>query len=241
MADYLLLTERQQKLYETIAAAARRGAVCPTNKAIAADSGLVSASAVADALGRLQRKGKVRVERFNRARVVHLPELGLSTAIPSVASPRGLAPHWRERLPGVPLPEPAKRQAFFHPPASWRLNPKPLVWAPSSCQYIAGEPSAKDSVKCGKPLRPGSSYCAEHHALCNRPAPPSREAVAERGGQGARVKKVSGTKHDSGTLLSSEDRGQVRGRGRPRSLARGPWQAPGETVAGQTGVAAIRP
>jgi SOS-response transcriptional repressor LexA len=95
MADYLLLTERQQRLYDSIAAAARRGEVCPTNKAIAAASGLVSASAVADALGRLQRKGKLRVERFNRARVVHLPELGLKTATPPVASPRGLAPHWR--------------------------------------------------------------------------------------------------------------------------------------------------
>jgi len=111
MADYLLLTERQQRLYDSIAAAARAGEVCPTNKAIAAASGLVSASAVADALGRLQRKGKVRVERFNRARVVHLPDLGLATATPPVASPRGLAPHWRERLPGVPLPEPAARAA----------------------------------------------------------------------------------------------------------------------------------
>lgn len=194
MADHSLLTERQQRLYETIAEAARAGAVCPTNRAIAAASGLVSASAVADALGRLQRKGKVRVERFNRARVVHLPELGLATATPPVSSPRGLAPHWRERLPGVPLPEAAARQSFFNPPAAWRLQPEPLVWAPSSCQYIAGDPSADDSVKCGKPLRLGSSYCEAHHALCTRKDPRRAETATAARAKGEETPPKAATR-----------------------------------------------
>jgi SOS-response transcriptional repressor LexA len=169
----MLLTERQQRLYDTIAAAARSGVVCPTNRAIAAASGMVSASAVADALGRLQRKGKVRVERYNRARVVHLPELGLATAQPAVASAMGLEPHWRLRLPGQGLTRERvpQRLALFAPPAPWRLRPEPLTWRPSSCQYIAGEPSADDRVKCGRPLAPFSAYCVEHHRLCHRPVP----------------------------------------------------------------------
>jgi hypothetical protein len=38
------------------------------------------------------------------------------------------------------------------------------LWPPPRrCQWIAGEPSADDGCKCGRPVRPASSYCAAHH------------------------------------------------------------------------------
>ena len=44
------------------------------------------------------------------------------------------------------------------------------VWAPRTCQFIEGSPSADDSCKCGKSVYETedgrSSYCEEHHAIC---------------------------------------------------------------------------
>lgn len=38
------------------------------------------------------------------------------------------------------------------------------------CQWIDGSPSADESCKCGRPVRPGSSYCDRHHELARIPA-----------------------------------------------------------------------
>ena len=161
------LTARQKALYETIKSAALAGEVCPTNREIAQRSGLASTSTVADVLGRLHRKGVVAVKRFNRARVVALPDLGIATAEPPARSALGHAPHWRDRPPGVsyqPTPEPS----VFPPPMPWRLKWRPQRWRPSTCQYFAGPPSTDEGAKCGKPVIGRSSYCARHHALCHR-------------------------------------------------------------------------
>lgn len=40
---------------------------------------------------------------------------------------------------------------------------------PHTCQYIARDPRV-DATKCGAPVRPGSVYCASHHARCYRKA-----------------------------------------------------------------------
>ncbi len=90
------LTATQQRLYNFILEAVTAGEVCPTNRAMAQRSGLVSASAVADTLGRLQRKGLISIKRYNRSRVVRLAD-GRQTAEPPAASPKGRWPHWRER------------------------------------------------------------------------------------------------------------------------------------------------
>ena len=37
-----------------------------------------------------------------------------------------------------------------------------------TCQFIAGDPRT-DQAKCGAQTTPGSSYCAEHDALCHVP------------------------------------------------------------------------
>ncbi len=91
----MVLSERQQAIYDTIKSAAIAGKVCPTNRMIAKLSGLASTSSVADAIGRLQRKGKLMVTRYNRARIVVFPDLDLATAEPPASTAMGQAPHWR--------------------------------------------------------------------------------------------------------------------------------------------------
>ena len=161
------LTPRQRRLLDIITKAARAGRVCPTNKTIAEMDGLASASAVADTISRLQRKGLIEVERFNRARIIYLPDLDLQTATPTSVSQAGQAPHWRDREPGVDYSyKPARRQRFFPPRPAWRRKWPWARWHPSRCQYYTG-PSEFDGVqRCGRPVVKGSPYCASHHTLC---------------------------------------------------------------------------
>ena len=161
------LTQRQQRLLEIIADAARAGRVCPTNKAIAEMDGLASASAVADAISRLQRKGVIEVERYNRARIVCLPDQGLVTAEPEVSSQAGQAPHWRDRKPGVDYSNNATRPRPFPPPAPWRKKWPWTRWYPARCQYLADPLGASRARKCGGPVVKGSPYCASHHLICH--------------------------------------------------------------------------
>ena len=161
----MALSERQQAIYDTIKLAAIAGRVCPTNREIAKVSGLASTSSVADAIGRLQRQGKLMVTRYNRSRIVVFPDLDLATAEPPASTGMGQAPHWRSRLPGVSyLPDPPP--PMFPPPAPWRLQWRPQRWQPKTCQFIEGAPSRDDSVKCGKAVAPSSPYCDSHRARC---------------------------------------------------------------------------
>jgi hypothetical protein len=54
-----------------------------------------------------------------------------------------------------------------------RLDPRD----PVGCRYIAGDPKGAWSY-CNRPQKPGSAYCAEHHALCRVPADDA-DALAE--------------------------------------------------------------
>lgn len=45
---------------------------------------------------------------------------------------------------------------------------------PKTCQWIEGEPSAFRNCKCGKPVKPGKSYCPEHFARATTGAPRHR-------------------------------------------------------------------
>ena len=208
------LTERQRKLYEEILKAAQAGKVCPTNREIAASSGLVSASAVADALGRLQRKGVVEVKRYSRARVVVFPAVGVSTGEPPELLRGKSVRHWSERrlrekqrlglsgsgigrtkpahlrapggqkeLPGDCVrakrtkPNGCENKQTSQPDcfSSKRANREAekragKLWQPKTCQFFEGEPRLGEEVKCGKPVKRGSSYCSRHHARCYIPA-----------------------------------------------------------------------
>jgi hypothetical protein len=52
------------------------------------------------------------------------------------------------------------------PPAS---SPKP-AWV-KECQYIEGDKVTPDAM-CREPVKAGSAYCPEHHALCFAPIRP---------------------------------------------------------------------
>ena len=58
-----------------------------------------------------------------------------------------------------------KRPGFGRYPS---LSPLAETRPPATCQWIEGEP--RERAFCGAPVKPGSSYCEEHHALCWRPA-----------------------------------------------------------------------
>jgi hypothetical protein len=68
--------------------------------------------------------------------------------------------------PAAPAPAPAPRV------------PLPLPSPHRTCQFIAADPRS-DPTKCGRPTRPGSSYCGEHHARCWVPLPKRGELAAE--------------------------------------------------------------
>lgn len=169
----MILTTLQECLYETVKAAAQAGEFCPTNRVLAERSGLVSASTVADALGRLQRKGLIEVRHRHARRVIQLPGLELGTAEPP-------PPPDKEDLASLRAPLLAARRAsererLFPAPKPWRKNPRFLHWRPATCQYIAGEPSTDDRIKCGAPVVPARAYCAEHLSLCVTVRPGRRE------------------------------------------------------------------
>lgn len=41
---------------------------------------------------------------------------------------------------------------------------------PQQCRYISGQKPYGDKPYCDDPTKPGSSYCAPHHAMCWVPA-----------------------------------------------------------------------
>lgn len=46
---------------------------------------------------------------------------------------------------------------------------RPLASAPKGCQWPLWGPDEKPTHQyCGSDVKPGSSYCAEHHAICYR-------------------------------------------------------------------------
>lgn len=79
----------------------------------------------------------------------------------------------RLNLPKRPSPIRAKKAK--RPPVAWGVHIAavraagdqarrltPLGPPPKHCQWIEGEPTANDSCKCGAPVLPEFSYCAEH-------------------------------------------------------------------------------
>ena len=163
----MVITALQERLYEAVKGAALAGETCPTNRALAQRSGLVSASTVADALGRLERKGLIEVRHVHGKRVIRLREMGIETAVPAPPSrcPRSAAMS-ESALADLRT---AERKRLFPEPAVSRALVRGQLWTPHACQYIAGEPTIDDDAKCGAAVRPGSAYCPFHHRLCHSP------------------------------------------------------------------------
>jgi len=81
----------EMMIYRALRDAADDGRPCPTADDL---SDLIGANAVATTVGvmqRLERRGPIQVERYQRARRVTIVETGAKTAEPANQSP-----HWRE-------------------------------------------------------------------------------------------------------------------------------------------------
>ncbi|MGE4528116.1 MAG: carph-isopro domain-containing protein [Rhodospirillaceae bacterium] len=93
---------------------------------------------------------------------------------------RGAIPRWR--FYEIRNSEPCRRDRRIALLLD-RLETEPAAERPEGphdpvgCRYIAGDPKGEWAY-CNKPLRPGSSYCAAHHALCRLP-PEDSAALAE--------------------------------------------------------------
>lgn len=91
-------TLTEQRLYDALVPIAAAGLPCPSNEELAELLG-VSISAPPGVLTRLEHKGLIQVERYQRSRVVTIVATGARTQ-----QPASTAVHWRDRPAGVPAP-----------------------------------------------------------------------------------------------------------------------------------------
>ncbi len=111
-----------ERLIETLTRIAREGKPCPTNDSLAEELYISRAGTIAKVMERAENAGLIRVESFQRGRIVTIVQLGISTSeIPRI-------PHWRTRS-GVkraatrrepPIPAPEKSFTFVsRDPCPW--------------------------------------------------------------------------------------------------------------------------
>lgn len=59
------------------------------------------------------------------------------------------------------------------------LKLRELPEGPTGCRYITGDPDGIFTKWCDAPMKPGSSYCSDHHSICWTPStPPSKKPFA---------------------------------------------------------------
>ena len=85
--------------YQAVFAAAEAGAPCPSADDLAEALGFRSVSGTVDVLHRLERRGLIKVDRYQRGRQVTIVSTGKKTAEPSCR-----VSHWRIARPPVPTP-----------------------------------------------------------------------------------------------------------------------------------------
>ncbi|ODP39268.1 hypothetical protein [Sphingomonas turrisvirgatae] len=107
-----LLSDNEAIIYRALDQAAREGRPCPANEELSALLGCSSDSTSPTIVTRLDRRGYIRVQRYQRSRQVTIIRTGMSTA-----EPASKAPHWRDRPKNIPAPAPdsikAKRPDTF--------------------------------------------------------------------------------------------------------------------------------
>lgn len=96
------LTENERIIYDALVMAANASAPCPGNDALNEMIGSGNDSEAPRLLGRLEVKGYIEREVFQRSRRVGIKATGKWTALPL-----NTAPHWRNRPKDVPAPAPA--------------------------------------------------------------------------------------------------------------------------------------
>jgi hypothetical protein len=86
-------------IFERLSAAAMAGEVCPTADELQEVTGVESVSTTVALMHVLEREGRIKVERYQRSRVVEIVSTGHATAAPA-----NQTPHWREKPRDVPSP-----------------------------------------------------------------------------------------------------------------------------------------
>lgn len=84
--------ERDREGLVILMRAANQGLPCPSNEHFCAALGFKSSSAVVYMMDRLQRRGLIKVQRFQRSRVVEIVLSGKKTA-----TPKNTTPHWQDK------------------------------------------------------------------------------------------------------------------------------------------------
>lgn len=93
------LSQSEQIVYEALFQAAEQCEPCPKNEDLAEMTGFNSLGGIADLVGRLEKKGLIEAERFQRTRQVRIVATDKWTA-----RPINTAPHWRNRPKEMPTP-----------------------------------------------------------------------------------------------------------------------------------------
>lgn len=91
--------EAKEAIFCRLSEAAQSGAMCPTADELVEISGVGSVSTTVAFMHILEDEGRIKVERYQRGRVVTITATGASTAAPSDTSP-----HWRQRPEELPTP-----------------------------------------------------------------------------------------------------------------------------------------
>lgn len=92
-------SETAELVMEVIRKAAGEGIQMPSNDDIAAELGLQGSSTVPGIVNRLEARGLIKVDRYQRSRRVTIVATGESTAMP-----KNTSPHWRQRPCNLPTP-----------------------------------------------------------------------------------------------------------------------------------------
>jgi hypothetical protein len=143
----VLTTQLLDDLYGWLAECAAGGRACPGNGEIARRYAFASVATAAKAVGRLEKQGRIAVQRGWTARQATIVATGASTAPIRQASREARKP-----------PQPGQRLVV--------TLPKARIVGPRGrqCQWIEGEPGGDDSCKCLRETAQGACWCPVHRA-----------------------------------------------------------------------------
>lgn len=168
MIEAIPLSAKDEQLYAVLVRAAESGQPCPGNTELAGRFGWDSIASPVRRMQKLEKAGRITVERGHHTRVVTIVATGQRTAGAAVRSQRVRVSGPRRRSKPSEEQAPTVTSDDRWPKIS-RL-PDFGFWRPKQCQWIEGQPTRDDSCKCLAPVRPGQPYCEAHYRRAWRAA-----------------------------------------------------------------------
>ena len=172
------LTPRRAIVFKMLEHAANNGLKAPSDAEIADAIGIRSLGSANMQISALAKLGLIRIERPSRnTRVIVITATGARTAAPPPAKRLSTSQHRLRprRDPGEPFrvemgggmlssEERMARVEAGPPMVDRRLGLLKTSFPPAAeCQWQHGD---GPFTPCGRTVKPGSSYCPEHHARC---------------------------------------------------------------------------